>query len=370
MGSADVRRGHGQEGLADGAERRQPGGRPHSRARPDGSGALRINSSATYNTTWIGSLNLVGDATWVTHDSASGSARTTRPITLNGWTLTIPTSVQLYGATCVVTGPGLIVSPKELHLEGGVTFAEGDGKGTLRIGNYGVIKFVGFSGTGTWDLQMGPYAYFQMQSGSALWTGDVSLEGETRLNRDGTLTLAGKVTGPGHFMSEYGANTLVLQNGANDFSGGVRLKAGRTLDLACDGALPRDGVPLSMMGEGDTLHLRGLASFSLPDLSIDSAGTTRVWGGRGSWKSTLTKDGVGTNLYASAVGTATLDLKAGALQFNGPAGLFAAEKLAESAYGAAELPTPQALADRPSVAYAAVSGAQQSDLGCQLWLCL
>jgi autotransporter-associated beta strand protein len=166
------------------------------------------------------------------------------------------------------------------------------------------------------------------QTGTATCSGDITIN-ETnpdhfRVRTDSSnLTLAGKISGAGGINKYSGAATLLLTNGANDFTGGAKITVG-TLDFAAGalgttGAITMDGGILRWAtGNTNDVSSRILmvnaknASFSTNgnDVTFASPIGNSSTGNfvKTTTAGTLTLTGVNTYTGATTVGGGTLQV--------------------------------------------------------------
>jgi autotransporter-associated beta strand protein len=114
---------------------------------------------------------------------------------------------------------------------------------------------------------------------------------------DGSANVSAQLTGTGK-LTKSGAGTVVLRNGANDFSGGVAIDGG-TLNAIND-ALP-DHASVS------------IAQDATLEMTIGQGISTNLTGSIAAGQGTLVKDGAGTLALTGAVSIGTVDVNAGTL---------------------------------------------------------
>ena len=131
----------------------------------------------------------------------------------------------------------------------------------------------------------------------------------------GGFGLMGEISGIGGLVFSNDGNDVVptnhvwVTNPGNTFSGGVVAKE-VVLELPVNGAIPADG---GMIVVTNSSFLFSDATYDLPAIDIVNNPTCRVENGKGKFKS-ITKRGLGTIDYISAIGADYLDLQNGCMR--------------------------------------------------------
>lgn len=296
-------------------------------------GAIVV-SGGQYANTAFGPIHLAGSATVGLQEKSN---RDFGAIDLNGHDLTIAgcsTGFDDVYVTDAVSGPGrLIREGGYLGCNGG-RFPAGETAGSILVRTGSGWK-AGDVPEGAWSIvfEADTKLYIPPVAGNLSWDGDVTLQGNVdiwRWSGDCQYALCGKVSGPGGFTVEGGCR-LVLENAANDFTGGIVVLAdGLGVRATCAGALPDTAAGLTL--RGGTVELASSESYALPPLTIDgAAGTTANVSGfhvdgnqpysftawdwtKGSWATAVVKRGGGELLYDTPVGAAVLDVEEGSVR--------------------------------------------------------
>ena len=135
------------------------------------------------------------------------------------------------------------------------------------------------------------------------------------ISNGGGFGLMGEISGSGGLVFINGGNNVVptnhvwVTNPENTFSGGVVVKE-VVLELPANGAVPADG---GMIAVTNSSFVFSDAIYDLPAIDIVNNPTCSVENGKGKFKS-ITKRGLGTIDYVSAIGTDYLDLQNGYLR--------------------------------------------------------
>ncbi len=161
--------------------------------------------------------------------------------------------------------------------------------------------------TGSYSLGFGNY-----------WAGPVEVLNDTlplTVAADkGELSFAftNVVSGGGFELNGLNTTTLglYLSNSGNSYTNGITGRYAK-LHLGANGALPATGGALALTNSAVILE-DSSAIWSLP--AAEFAGTGSVKGGRGAWAS-FTKTGAGNLFYDSVVGSDTLDITEGTVDF-------------------------------------------------------
>lgn len=212
------------------------------------SGTGVANAGALINSSETAQINALGRLTLVDNASIGGVSRwdlrnSTPTLNLNGYTLTKvgTNSVALVG-TAVTPGAGAIdVSQGIFSLQTATTMG-GNGANTITVQNLAVLDLYQ-SGTWTaptWSLIMADGSTLQSSSGTAIWAGPVTLNGNATFGGDAGLTVNGAITGASGSLTKTGTGALTLGStpGSNTYGGNTTWASAFTLALGANDQIP------------------------------------------------------------------------------------------------------------------------------------
>ena len=244
-------------------------------------------------------------------------------LNLNGYSLTVSGVAGWDYIQGEFSGSGHVVIEKTVMFNE-MKLVGGDAHDTITIRPEAAFSAGKWTANTPRTLLVEHGAYFSLGTGALTWGGPVVLEGRAQLARQfdfpwPTLTLSGKVTGPGGIGTpeDDGEINLNLSCAENDFKGGVCLSK-NVLTLSGNGCLPADGGALTNFN-GSVMFLSGAEEYDLPAAYFSGTGLVHAAGGaypNGQWRGGLIKSGAGELVYATAIGSPVLSVEGGT--FNVP----------------------------------------------------
>lgn len=269
-------------------------------AGADGTGALVNRGNAI--TEGVSKLTLTGDAT-IGGTNRFDLGRNGGSINGGTYTLTKKGSGYIAITTGTVSVGNLVIDEGTLSVEvnnamgntGAAYSATVNALGTLQYWSSGVS---GNSNSKSVILNGGKLRNangYNTQAGSLTLSNNANVMDIAANNPgDGSLTITGKITGPGGF-AKTGAETLVLANSTNDYEGATKVNAG-ILKLGAASSLGST-LGVTLISSGATLDLAGFTSGS-ESITLSGAGV----GGQGVL--------INSGASASMAGPITLDADA------------------------------------------------------------
>jgi autotransporter-associated beta strand protein len=277
-----------------------------------GNGAI-INTGASQTSafrqiTLTGNATFRADSRWDMRNTGGASV-----FDMGGYTLTKVGASELPLVSTDILNEGSVnVNQGIFRLEGSTRY---EGSGTITVASGATLDFYLNSQTHSPNITLQNASNLTAQGGGGpTFSGNVTLSGTPNIVTSNDITLTGQVTGSG--FAKQGAARLILRNAANNFTGAVTVGAG-ALRLESSNALGTTAGGTSIVG-GASLELQGGISVPAESLSLGSVTSTGEkivnLGGANSFAGNLA---LGPATATTARSAATIDTQSGSLTLGG-----------------------------------------------------